>query len=90
LSIFYLIQELMPMATTIPRHRSGRQQQPELFLPPATRPTWDQLTEPCRREVRGLIARLLIAHVAADLRVPAELDQQALLERQQQKEVDHE
>lgn len=51
-------------------NRRIRSQQPELFLPPTTGPTWDELPEPCRQEVRWLIARMLIAHAAADLWIP--------------------
>jgi hypothetical protein len=60
------------------RHRRIESQQPELFLPPTTCPTWDQLPEPCRQEVQWLVARMLIAHAAADLWIP------------QEKEDDHE
>ena len=54
----------MPIVTP---HREIRSRQPELFLPPTDGPAWDQLPEPCRQEVRWLIAQMLIAHVAADL-----------------------
>jgi hypothetical protein len=51
----------MPLAHPDRRKPS---QQAHLFHRPPASPTWGQLPEPCRQEVRRLIAQMLLAQVA--------------------------